>query len=232
MGFGTPGGSGLFDPALKLIPPVDPLYSYDLDKARELLNQAGWVVNDKGTLVNTQGEAFPTIELMTTDLPIRQQQTQMWQSSLSKLGITMNATYVTAAVNVAEMGKPIDEKPAHTSGLDMWPAYADLSGELFYLQSSQAEGGVNWAGWQNAEYDQLYAQAMASPNEEDRTALYWQMTQLVQQDAFVVVTAYVDTIQVSRNWVKNWQVNPGLQDVQIFYPVYIEDRPVEYDHLQ
>jgi hypothetical protein len=38
-------------------------------------------------------------------------------------------------------------------------------------------------------------------------------------------------IQAYRKWTKGWIVNPGLQHVQIFYPVYVEGRPPEFDHL-
>jgi peptide/nickel transport system substrate-binding protein len=231
VGYGQLGGKSVVPSTLW--PEVGELeqFEYNIDKARELLKEAGWEDRGSGVLTDAEGNEFPPLEHMIMDMEIRRQMTEVWMAGLQKLGIKVNPNYVTWPVNAAEMGKPIDEKPAHISGMSNWPSFVDPADVLRYFNCSEAEGGLNWAGFCNEEFETLTQDALATSDQAERERLYADAIKIVNAEAPVVIAAEVDMLQAYRSWVKNYQVNPGLTHVQIFYPVYIEGRPPEFDHL-
>lgn len=231
LGFGARGGYSVVPSTLW--PEVTELqqYEFNIERARELLAEAGWEDRGDGVLTDADGNEFPVLEHIIMDLDIRRQMTEVWMDGLSELGIQVNPNYVTWDVNAAEMGRPVDEKPAHISGMSNWPSFVDPADVLRYFNCSEAEGGLNWAGFCNERFEELTQQALATADQEERSALYAEALEIVNEQAPVVVAAEVDMIQAYRSWVQNYQVNPGLTHVQIFYPVYIEGRPAEFDHI-
>jgi len=233
LGFGNVGGrSPLPETMWPRVEDMEPIFTYDLDKARELLKEAGWEDRDgDGKLEDADGNDFPTVEMMIMDLEIRRLMTELWMDGLRKLGIEMTAEYVTWPVNDAAGSKPIGEKPYHLSGYSAWPSFPDPDDTLKNFHSNEAEGGFNWAGYVNPEVDRLLEEGRATLDHDKRVELYTEAVRIIQRDASTVFAVEVNMIQAYRKWAKGWIVNPGLQHVQIFYPVYIEGRPPEFDHL-
>ena len=112
-----------------------------------------------------------------------------------------------------------------------WPSFPDPDDSLKNFHSNEAEGGFNWAGYVEPEVDRLLEEGRATLDRAKREELYAKAIKIIHEDAVIITPVEVNMIQAYRTWAKGSIVNPGLQHVQIFYPVYIEGRPPEFDHL-
>ena len=72
--------------------------------------------------------------------------------------------------------------------------------------SQSAEGGFNYAGWENKDVDELLQQARAITNEEQRRALYWRFQEIFAEEVPSLPLFYP---------VYTYGVNTRVQNVQI-----------------
>ena len=70
-------------------------------------------------------------------------------------------------------------------------------------QNFGTEGGSNFAGYSNAEFDALVQQAVAEPDPEKRLALWSQAQQLLVDDAAAIFVSYRERVRLVKPYVKN-----------------------------
>ena len=174
---------GVDVPAHTVLTPITPgysaesakIYSYDPDKAKALLNQAGWKVGPGGVRTKNGQKLFLKIILFSDsglDLP-----TEFVASELSKIGFTSSTTvqpFTTA-------------QGSFNAGLHNLGAFGYYGTDPYLLNiwvnSNAIKSGFNWSHYANPAVDAMIAKANATADSNARNALYEQVCVTLMKDA-------------------------------------------------
>jgi peptide/nickel transport system substrate-binding protein len=157
------------------------VYDYDLDKAKQLLAQAGYP---------NGGFGFTHYYLAGDDE--KKRMGELLAQDLNKLGIQMDVRSFTAA-RMFEMVKDFGETQNPASAIGMTTIFTparffDGHNWLDWHFNSEAwKYGRNFMYYSNPEVDKLLAQAAAVRTDEEARPLYRQISDLVMKDAPVIM---------------------------------------------
>ncbi len=192
-GYATPG-STLFEPNFynpKLdwhwTPPASEAYTFNLQKASQLLTAAGYpLVN--GVRLNKQGKPIVLRLWARTDSDPSQVMGKLITQWFRELGLKIQysvqseATLTDAELNYA--GKVF--KPDYDIYLWFWqPSGSDPSRRVGYFTTDQIQGN-NDCAWSDPLYDKLFQQQSTTLDQQQRKQIIWQMEKI-----FYVQTPYV-----------------------------------------
>jgi peptide/nickel transport system substrate-binding protein len=164
-----------------------PRYSFNLAKAKSELAKSAY---PNGFTASTDtfdyGPYVPVNEVIAGDL--------------QKIGITLK-------INVVDPGRWLDEiYGAHTFP-DMFSTIASQNPDpglvpVYILGSAAAKaGGLNWANWAPAGFDQLLKQSVTTLNHTRRLAIYGQMMKRVATDVpYVPLFLSENLVAISKNY--------------------------------
>ncbi len=167
-------------------------YTYNPEKARELLAQAGF----------PNGKNLPDI-LLTTTIGYRDL-IEYVQGQLDQIGITTRVEIVQSA-SLRELVSKNGVNFFYAS----WIAdYPDGEGYLsLFYSKNKIPWGPNYTGFNNKEFDQLFERAYHEPDNAKRYDLYQQMDNLVMQRSPVVVLYYDKLVNLYQNSIKGYSKN-------------------------
>ena len=183
---------------------VSPTLEYNVPKARALLDMYGYLDRDgdgcrekpDGTRLRIDHAYYPTSR--------ERERNKLWKASMDDIGICMTFDKVEQL--------PELRKQARTGRVQMfsygWIAdYPD--GENFLqLFAGKTIGQANYAMFDLAEYNALYAQAIRLPEGPERAALYQKMVKLVLVYVPWMVETYKAYHVLVQPWVKNLRKHP------------------------
>jgi peptide/nickel transport system substrate-binding protein len=200
--------SPLMRPTFAYDPTTEQIYSFDPDKAKQVLDAAGWKPGSDGTRVK-DGQpleiAFPIISR-----PRDNAMAESVQASLSDVGINLKVDPLErAAAREAYQQNRYDVS-------FMWFSYGDpdVLRTLFHSANVQA---FNRSKYQVPEVDKILEEAAGSTDANHRADLYKQVQQRVLKDTAIV--PLVDTIVYN---AKRAEVEGDILDALASY-VYLND---------
>lgn len=152
--------------------PDTPQYTYDPDKARQLLADAGHP--DGGFEIDYTYE---------TGYFWKRPLGELFQSNMADLGVTVNIQELSPSAWADLLSNP--ETARHAFGLVWWPTLATPFDYMFSLFATGAQGtaGYNWGYYSNPELDKLLDQGTAEVDEAKRTEIYNKAQDLLVDDA-------------------------------------------------
>jgi peptide/nickel transport system substrate-binding protein len=152
---------------------MDP-YVYDPQRARKLLEEAGFPFDRKLVLLHPTGRYLQD-----------KQVAEAVQAYLSRIGLQVELRTMDWPSFVASITKPLDQKDYDLLLLGWGPGVADAHFTLYgQFHSSQAPPrGLAAAHYNNSEVDKLLEQAMKELNEAKRAELYKRATEIIWRDA-------------------------------------------------
>lgn len=200
-----------------------PAHEYNPDKARKLLEDAGWVAGSDG--IRAKGDVRLEFTLQATaGNHIREQLQQVLQQMWRDIGVDMKIETMPPAVLWAD-NWVMSKFQAIVAGTGfMLGPDADTS-NYFASTSIPAQGGsgLNNFQYKNEEVDMLLAQGQAAADEEERDAIYRKQQEIIRRDLpflpFYHITyiegtsaglaGYLPNVNVSSNvWnARNWTWN-------------------------
>jgi peptide/nickel transport system substrate-binding protein len=169
------------------------LYDFDLDKAKQLLDQAGLKDGFKLELaISENNEMRNNIALML-------------QADLSKIGVQ---------VEIKKYAWPtfldLVTSGGHQMSLVSWtPDYPDPDYNLWYFAHSSSKGpGFNLAFYENSQVDALLEEARSSVDEKRRGAAYQEIQSIMAEEEPYIFISQVKLNVPRKTWVKGFEINP------------------------
>ncbi len=195
-GYGTLVGSSMYPTLSKYFDEtLTDTYSYDPEKARELLAQAGYP------------DGFSMTITVPSNYPQHVDTAEVLAQQYKAVGITVEILPVEWNVWVedAYTGRNFQSTVV---GVDASAMTARAMLERFV-----STAGDNFINYQNSDYDTLFAQAQAASDEATQVQLYKDLQRnLAENAANVYIQAPADLVAVRK----------GLEGV-VFYPIYVLD---------
>jgi len=139
-------------------------YEYDLDRARELLDEAGWT-NDSESEIREKDGADLEIEMLAFDLPQWAPQGEVAQALLAEIGIDVSL----ATVEGGTFYDRAENQEYHSVTAGVGAEFANTHvRRLLHSESLATDGGTNYSMIQDDELDELIETANSEPDEDVR----------------------------------------------------------------
>ncbi|GAB4379805.1 MAG: peptide-binding protein [Calditrichia bacterium] len=209
---------GIHQPARSLLNPLHwaynphlPEYEYSPEKARQLLDEAGFPDPDgEGPLLRFQ------LNYKCTDKQKSRQKAQIIQQYLQKVGIGID-------IQSYEWGTFFDD--IQNSRFDLYSLtwVGVYEPDLYYriFHSDNIGIGANRGGYSNPTVDQLIEQAQRTLDLEKRRPLYWKIQEILADELPYISLWYETNIAVMNRRVHNFKVMPAAEWFPFRY-VYIQ----------
>lgn len=153
-------------------------YQYDPERAKQLLDQAGWVDTDGDGIRDKDGRQLE-FQLTTNNDLTRQVLIEQIALDWQALGVRAVATQASFQELVADLLVPRHFDAA----LIGWETPGDPDPYPLW-HSSQAEGGgQNYSGWSNEEADEIMQEARSITDMDARRELYWRFQEIFAEEA-------------------------------------------------
>lgn len=168
---------------------------FDLEAARAAVQENGWA----GT------------ELTVRYLPAIQEEksaVEQLQSNLAQIGITLKAEGMTWPAQAATV-----QDVSTTSDINMiynFPTFPDphaILNTTFNSQNSGANGGYNWAQYNNPEVDELLNAAALESDTESRAKLYREVQKRIGEDNVVITVSLPGSVVAMSERVQGYVYN-------------------------
>lgn len=176
-------------------------YDYDLDKAKELLAEAGYPDGFEVTYwVPESGSGMQQPQAMAAAI----------QSDLAKIGVKVK-------IQTLEWGAYLDKVfvPAEQNEMDMhqmsWIGDNGDPDNFLYILFSGAQwpaAGFNDSYYKNDKVDELLKKARVTKDKEERTAMYEEAQELIMADAPWIVVDHEKQLIATSSRVKNFKLHP------------------------
>ena len=181
-------------------------YEYNPDKARELLDEAGWLVGTKGYRQSADGEKL-VLSLHTRkgakagDIEIA----EFVQAMAKEVGIAISIVVHDAAAFMYTVGEPPSPEESVHDMLNMsWGCYsgdAAYSVYRMYRCDWVPPVGSNRGYFCDSEVERLAELAKTKPTLEERDVLFAEIQKRVLEQAGWLVFFEVQSFLNARNWV-------------------------------
>ncbi|MBP9067914.1 MAG: ABC transporter substrate-binding protein [Bacteroidia bacterium] len=193
-GIGKPATAGFIPMGLKSFnKDIVKGYTYDPDKVRDLLKQAGY----------PNGEGLPTITLYTTE---------HYRKLLEYMQSQFAENHIKIEISI-EPNAVLSDKVNKSQFLmfkKSWVAdYADEENFLSKFYSKNfAPNGYNYFHYKNPKFDKLFEQALNEKNDSLRRSLYQQMDQIAIEDAPMIPMFYDEVVRIVNKRISGLEINP------------------------
>jgi peptide/nickel transport system substrate-binding protein len=189
-----------------------PQYSLNLDKAKQLLTQAGYPNGGFSlTLTYTSGDQ------------VEKAVAELYKAQLAKLNIDLSLQEMTTRAKYAlARGDPMQAQ--HIIFFYWWPTYITAYDFLFNLLHSEKKHIFNFSYYNNTQYDNLIDQAsqLEGTNMQQALQMYKEAQRIVIDDAAALFVFDQDTTIVYNAKIHNLQDNPAYTETIFFYNIWEE----------
>jgi peptide/nickel transport system substrate-binding protein len=190
------------------------MYSYNLDKAEELLKEAHdgelWAKGFEFTILYNSGNES------------RKTAADIFEANIEKLNDKFEIN-----VRSVDWSTYLDMMVQERTPLFLIGWIADFPDPHNFVTPFMASDGT-FSGWQGEgmhelavqKYDPLIEEAMATVDEQERKEIYYELQKLAHEDAIDVWLPQAQGIRVMRSWVQNAPFNPMYSDSWSYvYPI-------------
>ncbi len=219
--------NGLAEPATTIInpntwtnpdyhwqPPADQAYTFDLAKANQLLDQAGYPRGADG-LRQYKGKPIVLRLMTSTDQAGCQIELKLIAGWLQKLGLTTKLSVVDYGTFLADIYNYHGNTWAPNFDLTVswWIGYYDPGVTLNCLTTTEI-GNLDEPFWSNAQYDKLAVQQASTVDVQQRATILWQMQQIMYQQSPWIPLTYPDILEAFNTarwtgWTQLWGNGPA-----------------------
>ncbi|MWV39911.1 ABC transporter substrate-binding protein [Natrialba sp. INN-245] len=187
-------------------------HQHDIDRARELLADAGWAL-ELGDVRTRDGEEL-SIEIVTFDARSLPLIAEVLQDQLATVGVDVDLTTTEYSSMVDRVGQESFDAYL-TSWGTLWYPDPDRLSDMFH-----SSGATLHHGYANDRVDELLEEARELDDREERRGRYHEVQSIVVREAPIsVLTSYTNVVATSAE-VSNYRPHPtesryGLEQVEI-----------------
>lgn len=199
LGMGTPASSPI--PPMNWAYPGARIRSRDLGKARDLLDQAGWVEGPDGWR-RQSGEAFELALAVWWTEPFRRAASEVVKRNLEEIGLRVRFVAIPGEryeAVAATLG------PDHDGIISGYSGLLDPGDNL--ATKYRTGGSQNAGGYSNPDVDRLLDAGRQEGDRARAGAAYRQVLDLVEADAARIPLVYVDYVFAARHDLAGMQDN-------------------------
>jgi peptide/nickel transport system substrate-binding protein len=181
-------------------------YAFDIDKANQILDEAGYKDSDGDGVRETPDGSRPLVFRVNwpNDSVEAPRMAELLSENWGKIGVKTEPQAVDPdALTTACC-------PGFDYDIILWGWYADEdpNGMLTVMTSQDVPTGNNETGYSNAEYDKLFEQQAIELNRDKRKEMVWQMQKIVHDDVVYIIPYYALYVQAYRTdrftgWLDN-----------------------------
>jgi len=204
--------SGAITPTTLGYPTDGFIYTTDLDRAKELLDEAGFDYSQEIEYMISSGE------------DLEQATAELYQANLAEIGVTMAITELEEGqlTDLMYGEAPPSERP-HLTDWGWWPDYNDAWNEIYpnFHTDSLSPNGSNALGFSNAEVDELLdaSSTMGAGAEYDETIARINEIMVVEDPA----AAFYGSVQwytILQPNIRGFEYNPIYINTYNVYEMY------------
>ena len=171
-------------------PPEDEAFTFDLDKAGELLDEAGYELGSDGLRTMPDGSPIGTLRLFARD---NEQHSptimEFFQEWLGEIGIE-------AEVSVMESNQLTDVILEGNYDAFHWGWYVEPDPDAtLSIFLCDARGGSSDSWYCNEEFDELYKSQNAELDDDKRIETVKQMQEIIYRDSPYLITGYTTPVR-------------------------------------
>lgn len=168
-------------------------YEYDVEKAKQLLDEANWTDADGDGIREKDGVKL-RLTFVTSVNPVRQATQESIKKDLRAVGIQVEIVSVDASVifGAATNSNSYYHFPADLLMFSEGNRSPDPAAYLrFYTSDQIPQKANNWKGenverWQNSSYDALYQAALKEVDPDKRRTTFIEMNDLLVDDVVII----------------------------------------------
>ena len=203
-------------------------YEYSSEKAKELLDKAGWKDTNGDGIRDKDGVEMQMV-FQTSVNPLRQKTQTVVKQGLQSIGVGVELKSIDPSVYFSSDSSNNDTVEHFYADLQMFTTgntSPDPAAYMNYMTCDQIpQKANNWSGdnnsrYCNPEYDRLWQEASQELDPEKRSQLFIEMNDILIEDAAVIplvhradvmafsnsLTGYEPTAWDMRTWdIMNWQ---------------------------
>lgn len=176
----------------------------DLAAARKALADAG----------HANGEGLPVLELQVRNDDTQPKVAEAIQSMLGQIGVR-----ISIAPFEQKTWLQNQQTKAYTLVLSAW--VGDFADPATFLELFAGDGGNNWTGWSDAEYDRLLQEAARTSDPAARFAVFQRAEARLLEQAPVAPLYFGARTYLIHPAVKNWE--PALLGYHRYHLVWLGD---------
>jgi len=154
-------------------------YEFNMERAAELMDEAGWLMGDSGFRYNDNGERFSLHWLIYHEAGWPGVITGMASHTWGELGVELDIhmmDFSTVLALTSEMPPGEKDFDVFQMGWSM-VAEPDLTGGLWDFDAHIA-GGFNNSGWYNTRFQELIHLGRTTFDQNERIAIYHELAQM------------------------------------------------------
>jgi ABC-type transport system substrate-binding protein len=197
-----PADLGMLVPAMPASTPAT-VYTYDLDKAREILDGAGFTSTGEPLVEGGDGarEGIPTLKIHVLASIKDEPQIVLWQEDLSNLGIATEIVVEDGGTYWDSIVK--DDAMIFING---WAAGIPDPSDVFDFLVKDAGSSLRY---DNPEVNDLLSQARVETDEAKRLEMYQKVHDIVMDDAILIPSAYSKVSWLQKPWIDGFVPSAG-----------------------
>jgi peptide/nickel transport system substrate-binding protein len=184
------------DPDWHWEPPTDVAYGFDLEVAKQKLDEAGYKDTNGDGIRDYQGKPIALRLWARSESTISQSVSKLVAGSLTDVGLKITLQTMDDGALTDQIYATKDGKFNPDYDLFLWGWYSDLdpSPILSYFTTSQINGWSDCA-WSNKEYDQLFVEQSQTIDPTARKALIDKMQEIIYRESPYIPTVYSNDLE-------------------------------------
>ncbi|QIG49367.1 peptide ABC transporter substrate-binding protein [Nordella sp. HKS 07] len=183
-------------------------FSFDLKKAADLLDKAGWIDSDGNGVRDKDGVELSLL-YQTSINPVRQATQDIVQAALESIGVHVEKKIIEASIYLGSQNTSTNTRRHFYADLEEY-AYGNktpdpgaymagwICGEA--AQEQNGWSGANNSRYCNPDYDALYERTIGEIDPERRQLMFIEMNDMLYADAAVIpLVHWADTSGISND---------------------------------